>query len=104
MQATEVQRHISLDDVKPKVWRRVLVPIAWNLEQLHLVIQAAFNWKNCHSYVFLMGGLRFGDKAVLEEFASLGSPQFFENRSVVLLDFVGHGVNTVEELLPERHL
>lgn len=92
---TEVQLHISLNDVKPKVWRRVLVPITWNLEQLHLVIQAAFNWQNRHNYEFQMGGLRFGDKAVLEEYASPESPQVFEHRAVMLRDFVGRGASFI---------
>ena len=93
MQPTEIQLHISLDGIKPLIWRRVVVPIDWTLEQLHLVIQAAFNWKNCHNYEFQMGGLRFGDKAMLEEYSSPDSPQVFERRDVRLRDFVGRGAS-----------
>jgi len=41
-----VQIHISLDEIEPAVWRRLFLPSAWNLGQLHLAIQAAFNWWN----------------------------------------------------------
>jgi hypothetical protein len=27
------------------IWRRVLVPVAWTLEELHGVIQAAMGWE-----------------------------------------------------------
>jgi hypothetical protein len=35
-----VQIRVSLDDIEPPAWRRLIVPIDWNLEQLHLTIQA----------------------------------------------------------------
>lgn len=93
LRPTEIQLHISIDGIKPLIWRRVVVPINWTLEDLHLVIQAAFNWKNCHGYEFQMGGLRFGDKAMLEEYSSPDSSQVFKHREVRLKDFVGPGVS-----------
>ncbi|AXA39392.1 plasmid pRiA4b ORF-3 family protein [Rhizobium leguminosarum] len=56
-----VQVRITLDEIKPKIWRRLVLPSTWNLEQLHLAIQAAFNWWNYHLSEFQIGGLRFGD-------------------------------------------
>ncbi|KAB1083820.1 plasmid pRiA4b ORF-3 family protein [Neorhizobium galegae] len=41
-----VQVRITIDEIKPKVWRRLVLPSHWTLEQLHLSIQAAFNWWN----------------------------------------------------------
>ncbi len=55
-----VQLRVALDDIEPAVWRRLVVPWAWHLGQLHLVIQGAFNWWNYHLHEFSIGGLRGG--------------------------------------------
>ena len=34
-----VQIRVSLDHIEPAVWRRLIVPSHWNLEQLHLTVQ-----------------------------------------------------------------
>lgn len=46
------QLKITLDNSKPPIWRRVLVPNNFTLHDLHLVIQASFNWFNYHLYGF----------------------------------------------------
>ena len=51
---------ITLDRVKPQVLRRVEVPIELRLDRLHLVIQAAMGWENCHLYEFRAGSARWG--------------------------------------------
>lgn len=38
---------------KPTVWRRVSVPESYTFTEFHLIIQAAFGWKNCHLYEFV---------------------------------------------------
>ena len=37
---------------KPPVWRRLVIPETFSFHQLHLVIQDAFGWYNCHLYEF----------------------------------------------------
>lgn len=46
---------VQLDEVKPPVRRRVEVPLAIRLDNLHLVIQAAMGWENYHLYEFRTG-------------------------------------------------
>ena len=46
---------IDLDEVRPRVWRRVEVPVDIRLDDLHLVIQAAMGWENYHLYEFRRG-------------------------------------------------
>jgi len=46
---------ITLDGVAPTVLRRVEVPLAIQLDDLHLVIQAAMGWENYHLYEFRVG-------------------------------------------------
>jgi hypothetical protein len=51
MTATSIVRlKITLDDVEPKVLRRVEVPLSIRLDRLHLTIQAAMGWTNSHLY------------------------------------------------------
>ena len=52
------QLKIILKDVKPLVWRRVLVPDC-SLETLHPVIQGAMGWHNAHMYCFDIGGVAY---------------------------------------------
>ncbi len=51
MTANSIARlHVTLNDVKPPVQRRVEVPLAIRLDRLHLVLQAAIGWTNSHLY------------------------------------------------------
>ncbi len=60
-----LQIKVALAGIDPPVWRRLILPLSWHLGQLHLAIQAAFNWWNYHLHEFRIGGLRYGDpKAV----------------------------------------
>ena len=79
-QISTVQIRVSLEGIEPEIWRRLVLPSNWNLEQLHLVIQAAFNWWNYHLHEFRIGGLRFGNVALLTEDADASDPQVFDFR------------------------
>jgi len=48
------QLKISLRGAKPPIWRRVQVPGAMTLAQLHEVIQLTMGWQNCHLHQFLI--------------------------------------------------
>ena len=78
-----VQIRVELADIQPAVWRRLVLPTNWNLRQLHLSIQAAFNWWNNHLHEFRIGGLRYGDVDSLEETGS----RVFDEREIRLCDF-----------------
>ncbi|WP_241694305.1 plasmid pRiA4b ORF-3 family protein [Komagataeibacter melomenusus] len=86
-----MQIRVSIDDIKPAVWRRLVVPSEWNLEQLHLAIQAAFNWWNSHLHEFEIGGLRYGNAIEAAEGSAIGDPQVFDARQVRLRDFRNAG-------------
>jgi hypothetical protein len=55
-----LQLHIELRYLKPKIWRRVLVPDTITLAQLHGVIQVLFEWGGGHLHEFTAGGERYG--------------------------------------------
>lgn len=51
---------ITLDDVEPKVVRRVEVPLSIRLDRLHAVLQAALGWTNSHLWEIRAGGAGWG--------------------------------------------
>ncbi|HEX8453012.1 MAG TPA: plasmid pRiA4b ORF-3 family protein [Longimicrobium sp.] len=54
-----LQLRIALARIEPPIWRRVRVPDAYTLHQLHRVIQMAFGWLDYHLYSFRIGERRF---------------------------------------------
>ncbi|NSZ60037.1 plasmid pRiA4b ORF-3 family protein (plasmid) [Agrobacterium tumefaciens] len=85
--ANAVQIRVTIDAIEPGIWRRLVLPVHWNLEHLHLGIQAAFNWWNYHLYEFRIGGLRYGDVEILTEDATYDDPRVFDQKEVRLMDF-----------------
>jgi Plasmid pRiA4b ORF-3-like protein len=57
---TALQLLVSLVDVTPTVWRRLLVPGEVTLSTLHLMIQAAMGWEDYHLHAFEIEGERYG--------------------------------------------
>ncbi|SDY45611.1 pRiA4b ORF-3-like protein [Micromonospora pattaloongensis] len=55
------QLKVSLPDVTPAVWRRVLVPGGYTLDRLHRVIQHAMGWQDYHLHSFDIDGLQYGE-------------------------------------------
>lgn len=53
-----LQLKVMLNNSKPPVCRRVLVPAGMPLPQLHQVIQALFGWFDYHLHEFRTGGFR----------------------------------------------
>ncbi|WP_019413466.1 plasmid pRiA4b ORF-3 family protein [Paenisporosarcina sp. TG20] len=45
---------VTLNNVKPKVWRRFLVPTTFDFFELHSVIQISVGWTNSHLFNFLI--------------------------------------------------
>ena len=44
--------YVELEESKPLVWRRIVVPAKYNLYQLHMALQGAFGWENRHLFEF----------------------------------------------------
>ncbi len=64
--ATVYQVKVSLLHTRPPIWRRLLVPANMNLVALHVVLQIAFDWQDCHLHHFRVGRLRYGSVDMLE--------------------------------------
>ncbi len=61
MSASGVARlKVTLDEVEPRVLRRLEVPLALRLDRLHLALQAALGWTGSHLYEFRVRDVRWG--------------------------------------------
>ncbi|WP_218512039.1 plasmid pRiA4b ORF-3 family protein [Variovorax sp. dw_308] len=49
------QLYVELDWVRPKVWRRFLVPVTIELQRLHVVLLLATGWDGGHIHEFVFG-------------------------------------------------
>jgi hypothetical protein len=58
---SEIARlRVEIDEVEPAVIRRVEVPVAIRLDDLHFVLQIAIGWQNCHPFEFRVGETAWG--------------------------------------------
>ena len=55
-----MQVKVWLLGISPMVWRRVLVPAACTLRELHGVIQVAMGWEGIHLHQFCLRSRRYG--------------------------------------------
>ena len=82
-----LQIRVTLAEIDPPVWRTLVAPLLWHLHELHLGIQAAFNWWNSHLHEYRIGGLRYGDLEGDDDGGFADSPRLFDEREVRLSDF-----------------
>lgn len=54
------QLKITLDQIKPPIWRRVLVPGSITLPKLHTLIQRVMGWQDYHMHGFRVGQTNYG--------------------------------------------
>ena len=64
-----LQLKVRLLQVSPMVWRRLLVPAATTLRELHGVVQVAMGWEGIHLFQFHLRAVRYGSSEL-----SAGSP------------------------------
>jgi hypothetical protein len=109
--AALLQLHIQLADIKPAIWRRVIVPETITLAKLHLVIQVAMGWTDSHLHEFEIAGKRygipdpddaFGPSVVAESRARLGASLMGMRSFRYVYDFGDDWVHKikVEKMLP----
>lgn len=80
-----IQAKVTIQDIEPPIWRRLLLPCDLNLAQLHEVLQAAFGWTDSHLHQFIIGGLVYGAPEFDEGWEE--DRTTFEASEIVLGDF-----------------
>jgi len=58
---------ITLRGIRPRIWRRLVMPAASSLGDLHFAIQAAMGWDTSHLHVFKVGREHYGDPEFVDE-------------------------------------
>ena len=82
-----VQLYVSLDDIAPRVWRRLIVPLNTTLADMHPIIQAAMGWSDAHLHEFDVGGLTYGDTWSLSAECSDDDTRVYDAQDVRMRDF-----------------
>lgn len=56
------QIKVTLENSRPPIWRRLLVPGDVTLAQLHEIIQVAMGWEGYHLHQFIVGNTYYGER------------------------------------------
>ena len=54
------QIKVTLEDIRPPIWRRLAVLSDTTLEELHLILQVAMGWADYHLHQFTINGIEYG--------------------------------------------
>lgn len=54
------QIKVTLRDIDPPIWRRILVRADTRLGRLHDILQVVMGWEDCHLHRFAVGGTEYG--------------------------------------------
>ena len=66
-EADIVKLKVTLRGIRPPVWRRLLLPSAMTLRDLHDAIQTSMGWEDAHLHDFEIAGERFGDPTTTDD-------------------------------------
>ena len=61
------QIKVTLKGSKPPIWRRIQVTSDTMLVKLHRILQRVMGWEGSHLYQFVIGGITYGEPAMLGE-------------------------------------
>jgi hypothetical protein len=79
---------IQLLGIRPTIWRKVLVPVSYSLQELHGVIQVAMSWASVHLYRFLIADAYYGSPDLHLRSAKVPLSQFgFRKGSTFLYEY-----------------
>jgi hypothetical protein len=98
---------IRLLEVSPMVWRRVLVPDTFTLEELHGIIQVTMGWEGIHLYQFWIRAVHYGsfDLCVSSPRVTLAHFRFRKGAKFTyeydMTDFWRHEIRVEDRLEPE---
>ena len=55
------QIKVTLDEIKPPIWRRILVKSDITLDRLHFIIQEVMGWDGYHLHQFIIDGISYSE-------------------------------------------
>jgi hypothetical protein len=97
------QIKVTLNDSRPPIWRRILVPDSISLHGLHTILQIVMGWTNSHLHQFIIDDEYYGEDLKNEKRYRLN--QFVERKGIKFIyeyDFGDGWEHTVhvEAILP----
>jgi hypothetical protein len=63
-----VSLKVTLCDIKPPVWRQILMSGDSNLYDVHMAIQVTMGWMDSHLHAFNIDGKRYSDPRAMEDY------------------------------------
>jgi hypothetical protein len=66
-QSRVLQLRLSVKDIKPEIWRRLLVSSDITLARLHSILQIVMGWRDNHLYAFVIDGKRYSPPSEHDE-------------------------------------
>ncbi len=72
---------VTLQDIRPFIWRRIQVPADIRLGKFHRVLQVSMGWTNSHLHAFRIGDVTYG-------VPGLDSPDLARSERAIRLDKV----------------
>ncbi len=94
---TVYQFKISLKEVEPTIWRRIQVPAVYSFWDLHVAIQDAMGWMDCHLHDF-----RFRPKNKKKDIVigipddDLGNQKTLAGWEISMVTYIGEIGQTIE--------
>ncbi len=75
-----LQLKITILGSRPPIWRRILVPASFDLEQLHHAIQASMGWRDAqlHEFHAIVGGSLSSARDLAQVFGEEGTQLLYE--------------------------
>jgi hypothetical protein len=62
-----IRLKVTLLDIRPPIWRRLLMPAKMTLRDLHVAIQVSVGWEEGHLHAFDIGDERYSDPGMLDD-------------------------------------
>lgn len=90
---SSMQLRVELREIRPAIWRQLVVPARMKLDLLHEVLQLSFGWQDSHLHEFECGGVHIGpahleDTLIVDEAgAPLGALAAHKSRMLYRYDF-----------------
>jgi len=79
--------HVELEDIEPRIWRRILVPGSIKLPGLHDLLQLVMGWSDSHLHSF-----HFGKKAFSAAHADLDELEMLDEKKYTLESALGESL------------
>lgn len=85
------QMKVTLEGIRPPVWRRLLVASDATLAELHQILQMSFGWEDAHLHDFEVDGVRFAPEEGFVDFGFDMGIETADEGSVTLAEVLDEG-------------